>query len=366
MRRRVAVIAALMSLLWTLVPVGSAMAADPVSGAGSIWASDAAERWIAEFRQQSGAQQVSYAGVDDFGGRTQFRTGQASFAVSELEYDAIDIADPAPVDRDFTYLPVLGNGLALTHSLRNADGTRMTDLRLSGDTAAKIFTGVITSWNDPAIQADNPGRTLPAQAITPIVRRDVDGTSMVLTRWLADRHPALWADFCARTSMPTCAPTAHYPQLPGMAAMYGSTGVVGHVVGAPGAIAYVEYPYLASGGLPAVHLRNEAGAYVAPTPGAVTTALSTVVIRPDQTQDLAPVFANPDPDAYPLSSYAYAIVPTDTRLNFTPAKGETLAAFLRHAVGPGQSTVDALGYAPLPPNLVSAALAQIDLIPGAV
>jgi ABC-type phosphate transport system substrate-binding protein len=37
------------------------------------------------------------------------------------------------------------------------DGQRVTNLRPSGDNIAKIFTGVTTRWNDPAIAADDPG-----------------------------------------------------------------------------------------------------------------------------------------------------------------------------------------------------------------
>lgn len=368
MRRRVTAVAVLVGLLWTIVPAAAAQAAEPVSGSGSTWAQNALDQWIQDFRP--GHQPVSFSGIGSAAGRGQFRTGQADFAVSDLEYLDNDngVLDPPPTDRGFTYLPVLGNGLALTYNLRTATGTPVTNLRLSGDTAAKIFTGQITRWNDLAIRADNPRLALPAQTITPVVRGDRTASSMVLTRWLADRHPALWTDYCARTGQTSCVPSAFYPSLPGMSRQSGADRVAGYVASSfgSGSIGYVEYPYVLARALPAVNLRNEAGSYVAPTAAAVSSALAAAAIRPDQTQDLAPVFANPDPSAYPLSSYGYAIVPTDTRLGFTTGRGETLAAFLRHAVGPGQSVVDTMGYAPLPPNLVSAALAQIDRIPGAL
>ena len=41
----------------------------------------------------------------------------------------------------------------------NVDG--VDKLQLSPDTAAKIFSGKITKWDDPAIKADNPGAKLP-------------------------------------------------------------------------------------------------------------------------------------------------------------------------------------------------------------
>ena len=37
-------------------------------------------------------------------------------------------------------------------------------LNLNGTVLAKIYTGKITKWNDPAIAALNPGVTLPSHA----------------------------------------------------------------------------------------------------------------------------------------------------------------------------------------------------------
>jgi len=47
----------------------------------------------------------------------------------------------------------------------------------------KIFTGVITNWDDPALAADNPGLRLPNQSIVPVVRSDGSGTSYELSAW---------------------------------------------------------------------------------------------------------------------------------------------------------------------------------------
>lgn len=39
-------------------------------------------------------------------------------------------------------------------------------LVLNAEVAAKIFAGVVTKWNDPAIAALNAGKTLPDKAMT--------------------------------------------------------------------------------------------------------------------------------------------------------------------------------------------------------
>ena len=58
--------------------------------------------------------------------------------------------------------------------------------------AAKIFNGVITKWNDPAITAINPGVTLPAAPIKVFFRSDESGTTDNFTKWLHAAAPMDW------------------------------------------------------------------------------------------------------------------------------------------------------------------------------
>ncbi|HEX6932834.1 MAG TPA: hypothetical protein VF162_11870, partial [Streptosporangiaceae bacterium] len=81
------------------------------------------------------------------------------------------------------------------------------------------------------------------------------------------------------------------------------------------------------------------------------------------------VYTFTDPRSYPLSSYSYLIVPragTHEPTNFTPAKGKTLSTFIDYFLCGGQREVAALGYSPLPLNLVQGGLLQSSKIPGAI
>jgi phosphate transport system substrate-binding protein len=83
--------------------------------------------------------------------------------------------------------------------------------------------------------------------------------------------------------------------------------------------------------------------------------------------NLTPLYTYKNPDSYPLSYASYVIVPrTHTKQppNFTTAKGYTLSAFLAFALCGGQSHINVLGYAPLPPNLVESGLLEVKNIPG--
>src|SRR5262245_445999 len=308
MGKRALLSLALLIMLAPVQPASAELAGAPISGAGSTWAQNAMDQWRRDVFSSPGLT-VRYSGVGTSSGRAEFRNGTVDFAVSELEFRP---DDPGPADRRFAYLPLLAGGTTFTYNLP-AGATRITDLRLSGDTIAKIFTRAITSWDDAAIRAENPGLALPALPIVPVVRSDAAATTLQLTRWLTDRHPEVW----------TTGPTESFPRIPGIEAKALSTGVVNFVsqAGSAGTITYAESAFVRDAGMPMVRLRNDSGAFVTPDAANVTTALRAAVIRPDRTQDLSGVYRSLDPTAYPLSGYIYAIVPQDTGPPFSAAKG---------------------------------------------
>ena len=347
----------------------------PISGSGSTWSGNALRDWIG--RTSPLGLVVDYEDTGSALGRAGFSTAAVDFAVSENPYgmaDAFAESDPAPTQRPFTYVPAVAGGTAFMYHLR-IDGRLVTNLRLSGDNVARIFTKEITVWDDPRLQADNPGLDLPPTSVTPVVRSDGSGSTTQLTRWMSRQHAGVWNAFCqARGGTPPCASTAFFP-VGGYVARTGSSGVVGHVsqANADGAITYVEYSYARQSGFPVVKVLNQAGYYVEPTAEAVGVALTRaeVINSPSDptthlTQNLDGVYTNADRRAYPLSGYAYMIVPTTVQGAFTENHGSTLAEFASYALCAGQQTAATLGYSPLPINLVQAGFTQIGRIPGAV
>ncbi|MCA7022288.1 extracellular solute-binding protein, partial [Staphylococcus aureus] len=57
----------------------------------------------------------------------------------------------------------------------NVEGIAPGQLKLDGETLAKIFMGTIKTWNDPAIAALNPDLKLPSANITVVHRSDGSG-----------------------------------------------------------------------------------------------------------------------------------------------------------------------------------------------
>ncbi len=300
------------------------------------------------------------------------------FAVSEIPYGLTDAqgVTETPPSRGFAYLPIVAGGTSFMYNLKVA-GQRVANLRLSGENVSKIFTGVITSWDDPALKKDNPKIALPARRIIPVVRSDGSGTTAQFTSWMSKEYPQIWSDFCKKQGInysgSACPFTSNYPSASGFVSQSGSLGVSGYVSApsAEGSINYVEYSYALRAKFPVVKLLNSKGYYVEPTDQAVAVGLLGAKINSDKadrnnylTQILDGVYRNPDARSYPLSSYSYMVIPTAEGGTFKKDKGRALGDFLYYAVCEGQQAAGVLGYSPLPQNLVQAGLEQIRQIPG--
>jgi phosphate ABC transporter phosphate-binding protein len=368
--------ASLALLLTAIIVSGgstAAVAADyvPISGAGSSWSANALDQWRRNVKQYG--MSVNYASTGSVDGRNQFKGGTVDFAVSETPYGLKDngVVDELPT-RPFIYIPIVAGGTAFMYNLTSG-GNRITNLRLSGDVVTKMFTGVITKWNDKLIAADNPGITLPDRAVVPVVRSDGSGSTSQFTLWMATKYKSLWDNYCDEVGRDECGQTSFYPTKSGMVAQPGSQGVSGYVAqkANEGTITYVEYSYALKTNFPVAKVLNDANFYVEPTASNVAVGLLGAEINQNEsssmylTQELDGVYNSKDPRAYPLSSYSYIIVPTTEQASFTATKGATLSAFTNYFLCEGQQQAEVLGYSPLPVNLVKVGLEQVTKIPGA-
>jgi phosphate ABC transporter phosphate-binding protein len=340
----------------------------PISGAGSSWSANAIEQWRTNVQQYG--MRVNFASTGSSDGRNQFRNGTVDYAVSEIPYGLKDgaVVDAVPTNRKFAYMPIVAGGTSFMYNLTSG-GKQINNLRLSGEVIAKIFTGKITKWDDAAIKADNPSLSLPSRKIVPVVRSDGSGSTAQFTAWMAEKYKSVWGSYCQSAGRGSgCGLTSNFPVVAGkgFVAQPNSTGVAGYVKqrANDGTITYVEYSYAKNAGFPVAKVLNQAGYYVEPTPSNVAVGLLGAKINTNLTSNLTGVYNNSDPRAYPLSSYSYMIVPTANENNFTNEKGKTLGAFAYYFLCEGQQQAPALGYSPLPINLVKAGIAQIKRIPG--
>src|SRR6266576_4539435 len=161
-----------------------------LAGAGSSAQQAAQEAWTAKFEGQNSSATVSYDAIGSGGGRDQFIAGGSTdFAGSDSPFDTTEL--PKATQRcapgDLVQIPNYISPIAIIYNLSGVD-----NLQLSPDTTAKIFKGEITTWDDPAIKADNPGASLPSTKITPVHRSDESGTTANFTDYLHGAAPSVW------------------------------------------------------------------------------------------------------------------------------------------------------------------------------
>ncbi|HLK00449.1 MAG TPA: substrate-binding domain-containing protein, partial [Streptosporangiaceae bacterium] len=125
--------------------------ADPsyadITGAGSTWSFNAIDAWIKNVAQFGLT--VNYNPDGSTAGRQLFSQNTVNFAASEIPYGLQDVASQTPPpSRGYAYMPDTAGGTTFMYNL-HVGTQQITDLRLSGDVITKIFTNVITNWNDP-------------------------------------------------------------------------------------------------------------------------------------------------------------------------------------------------------------------------
>ena len=333
-----------------------------IEGSGSTWSEVIVQQWISDV--DALGMKVTYNGGGSSQGRKNFAQNVTDFGISEIPYPGVDEFGNADNSngREFAYLPIVAGGTAFTYQLKIGNEL-VRNLRLSGETLTKIFTGQITDWSDPAITKDNNGRAFPKLAITPVVRSDGSGTTAQLTTWMDAQYPDIWRPYFGKSGY-----TSYFPRKGRMLAQSGSDQVMNTISGfaGNGTIGYVEYAYPINKDYPVVKVLNDGGYYVEPTQYNVAVALTKARINEDKTsplyltQLLDGVYNATDPRAYPLSSYSYMIIPTgasDQRM--TTAKRQTLGDFMYYSLCEGQAKAGPYGYSPLPLNLVQAGFTQL-------
>src|SRR6185437_15658049 len=163
--------------------------------------------------------------------------------------------------------------------------------------AAGIFLGTVTEWNDPLLQKENPGISLPAKRIVAVHRSDGSGTTRVFTDWLSATSPAWRAG-------PGAGMSVDFPT--GLGAK-GNEGVAGQVASTPGTIGYVELVYAVQNKLPYAAVRNGAGAFVTATAASIAAAGEASLASMSDDLRVSAVAA-PGEAAYPITAYTFVVL----------------------------------------------------------
>jgi phosphate transport system substrate-binding protein len=243
----------------------------------------------------------------------------------------------------------------------NVPGLNNTHLKLDGQVLAEIYEGKITSWNDQAIAALNPGVNLPADKIIALHRSDSSGDTFLFSSYLSDTDPNGWgANIGYGTSI-------GFPSISNALGETGNGGMVTGCAATPGCIAYIGISYLGktqADGLGEAMLENKSGKFLLPTSTTISAEAAALEKKTPPNETLSMIYDSAS-GGYPIINYEYAIIPPK-ELNNTHA--QAVKAFLAWAVDPkhgsASSFLNQVDFQPLPASVASLSLAQIAKIQG--
>ncbi len=325
---------------------GFTCATGALRSSGSTAQGKVMEQWIADYNSKCGATINAYGGGGSGKGIQDFIANQVDFAGSDSALNA-DQASQAQSQRcannPALNLPMVTGPIALAYNVSGVD-----HLILTPEVAAGIFAGTITTWNDPAIAAVNPGVTLPSTGIQAVHRAEDSGTTENFTKYLAAAAPSAW------TFTPAKAWAA-----PGGVAAQGSDGVSKQVKSTDGSIGYVEWGFALDDGLNVAQLDNGGGAVELTAESAGKAVAAAQVVGTGKDLALKLDYATKEAGAYPLILVTYEIVcSAGNAADVAP----TLKSFLGYTATDGQATLTELGAAPLPESIQQQVIASVSAI----
>jgi phosphate transport system substrate-binding protein len=343
------------------IPTSAGATPAAVNGSGSSYVALAMQEWVAA--GQTSGLKINYLATGSPAGLTAFGQNLIDFAGTEAEFSALQSgAEPA---RGYQYVPDVAGAIATMYNVSDTAGRKVDYLHLSRRTAARIFTGDICSWSDPAIKDDNKGLVLPDKQINVVYRGGQSGTTALFYDFVAHVAPDIFGPWAAKNQLPTNVRIIQLDSSPGFAcktqAFQGSDQIAQYIGSAAGAwsIGYDEFGFAKTYKVPAAWIQNASGAWVQPYSPNISAALEGATLRPDLSQELSGVYNSPNPAAYPISAYSYLVTqcaptadrPTCKGAYTNPGVTETLSTWMRYIACDGQINMAAIGYSPLPPNL---------------
>lgn len=254
------------------------------------------------------------------------------------------------------HIPVVAAPIAVLHNVPNSK-----TLQFSAATIAKIFSGEITMWNDPAIVEDNNRTTtkviyskngdgslkknkagdpivlrtqtvtskviLPAKKIQVVYRSDSSGTTENFTNYLNKSAPSVWTKAKAavfKDSFPgNINDVANLGRIVGASS---SSGVALQAGKTPYSITYAEVNYAKANKLKVANVINPAGASVVPDSTGTSAFLAQAA--QDASGFLTFDFATKEKGAYPLGIVSYMLADSNYSNKATAAAVKELAQFI--------------------------------------
>jgi phosphate transport system substrate-binding protein len=320
-----------------------------ITSGGSSAQANAEAAWTAAFTSVATGVTINYdKSQGSGGGVTNWLGGSYDFAGTDSALNPTQVTSAATTcgAGGGLDLPVYLSGVAIIFNLPG-----VSKLNLDSATIAKIFNKTITTWNDPAIVADNPGVTLPSDAITPVVRADGSGTTANFTTYLSQTQPSIWT-YPVSTAWPVT----------GESAQQGGSGIVSTVTAGKDTIGYADQSSVGTATQASIQLGTGKTFVKYSAAGATKAFTASATAAPIGTGDLTQKIDTTKITAgYPIPLLSYAVVCT-TFKDATQAK--LTAAYLGFIDSTNGQAVAAknAGAAPLPASILADVAKSLKLV----
>lgn len=331
--------------------VGSCLGKKSLQASGSSAQVDAMAVFARAYERVCRGHIVTYSSIESGAGRSDFVSGKTDFGGTDLPLGSHtgegETASARCGGHPAWNLPVVFGAIAIIYNVPGVDS-----LVLDAPTAARIFNGVIKTWDAPEIATLNPTQLLPSQAITLISRGDASGTTENFQRYLAVAAGPAWGRGIGEEFDGGTGKTA-----------IGNEGVWAAMRARMGSITYTAWPFAKRNGLTTADIVTSAGGRpVSLSTDSVSRSLAAVRIT-GRGNDL---ILDPSPAYLPtrLGAYPIVIISYEAVCSVYPDRDTSLAvkSFLAIALGQGQLELAVSGYVPVPDSVADRLAAAVSAI----
>ena len=255
-----------------------------LNGAGATFPNPMYQKWFSEYHKAHPDIQFNYQSIGSGGGIRQVLAQTVDFGASDGPMTDEQLSQ---AKTKILHIPTVLGAVVPAYNVPGVS----SELKFTPEALAGIFTGKITTWNDPAIAKVNPGVTLPNQTIIVIHRSDGSGTTYIFTDYLS-KVSSEWQNGPGKGT------SVKWPV--GLGGK-GNEGVAGMIRQMQGGIGYIELIYAVQNKIDFGSVKNASGAFVKASLDSVTAAAASAKSMP---ADFRVSITNaPGKDAYPISSF---------------------------------------------------------------
>ncbi|BBX72199.1 phosphate ABC transporter substrate-binding protein PstS [Mycobacterium shinjukuense] len=311
-----------------------------LKASGSTAQANAMTRFVKAFEEACPGQTLNYTGNGSGAGISEFNGNQTDFGGTDvpLSKDEAAAAQQRCGGSPAWNLPVVFGPIAVTYNIGG-----VSSLNLDGPTLAKIFSGVVTNWDDPSIQALNAGGKLPAGPIHVVFRSDESGTTDNFQRYLQAASNGAWDKGTGKAFKGGVGEGAK-----------GNDGTSAAIKNTEGSITYNEWSFAQAQRLNMANIVTSAGpeAVAIGTESVGKTIAGATITGQgnDLVIDTDSFYRPTQPGSYPIVLPTYEVVCS----KYPDAQvGTAVKAFLQSTIGAGQNGLAENGYIPIPDSFKS-------------